>query len=232
MVYKEGGAPAVFQSPKCPRWKLSDHQSPPRSSSCQVAIHQGRRISQEDRIVCALDVRIPFIGASGLTEVLVGIVAIFDGHNGSEASDMASKLLLEYFILHTYFLLDATFPSFLKTYIGRLLNKEVNTFSSRLFKDRESIMRFIDHERLKHESPEIFGRSFHLKILKESLLRTIADIDSTFSKDAFKYNLNSGSTATIVLIVDGQILVTNLGDSKALLCSERYLSQEDAKAII
>lgn len=230
MVYKEGGAPAVFQSPKCPRWKLSDHQSPPRSSSCQVAIHQGRRISQEDRIVCALDVRIPFIGASGLTEVLVGIVAIFDGHNGSEASDMASKLLLEYFILHTYFLLDATFPSFLKTYIGRLLNKEVNTFSSRLFKDRESIMRFIDHERLKHESPEIFGRSFHLKILKESLLRTIADIDSTFSKDAFKYNLNSGSTATVVLIVDGQILVTNLGDSKALLCSEQYLSQEDAKA--
>jgi len=77
----------------------------------------------------------------------VGIVAIFDGHNGSEASDMASKLLLEYFILHTYFLLDATFPSFLKTYVGRLLNKEANTFSSRLLKDREPIMRFIDYER-------------------------------------------------------------------------------------
>lgn len=41
--------------------------------------------------------------------MLVGIVAVFDGHNGEEASDMASKLLLEYFLLHTYFLLDSTY---------------------------------------------------------------------------------------------------------------------------
>lgn len=67
----------------------------------------------------------------------MGIVAVFDGHNGSEASDMASKLLLEYFILHTYFLLDATFPTFLKKYMGRLSNKEVVTFLTQFFKDRE-----------------------------------------------------------------------------------------------
>lgn len=31
-------------------------------------------------------------------------------------------------------------------------------------------------------SQELFGESFHLEILKEALLRTIADIDTRFSK--------------------------------------------------
>ncbi|XP_048499925.1 uncharacterized protein LOC104894555 isoform X3 [Beta vulgaris subsp. vulgaris] len=167
-------------------------------------------------------------GPSGFTEVAVGIVAVFDGHNGSEASDMASKLLLEYLILHTYFLLDATFPSFLKKSMGGLSTKGVLTFSSQFFKDREWILSFIDQER--HMSQELFGESFHLEILKEALLRTIADIDTTFSKEAHRFHLDSGSTATVVLIVDGKILVANIGDSKALLCSEEYQRPADAKA--
>lgn len=62
-VYKNGGAPAVFQSPKCPRWKLSDYDSPPQTTArCQTAMLQGRRNSQEDRALCVLDVRIPFPG--------------------------------------------------------------------------------------------------------------------------------------------------------------------------
>lgn len=81
----------------------------------------------------------------------MGIVAVFDGHNGSEASDMASNLLLEYLILHTYFLLDATFPSFLKKSMGRLSNKEIVTFSSQFFKDREWILHFIDQQRYRFD---------------------------------------------------------------------------------
>ncbi|KAF8390941.1 hypothetical protein HHK36_023241 [Tetracentron sinense] len=42
-------------------------------------------------------------------------------------------------------------------------------------------------------------------------------------------NLFSGSTATIVLIVDGQILVAYVGDSKALLCSKAMLYPQEAK---
>lgn len=62
-VYEEGGAPAVFQSPKCPRWKLSSYASTPSSTErCQLAMHQGRRYHQEDRALCALDLRIPFPG--------------------------------------------------------------------------------------------------------------------------------------------------------------------------
>lgn len=65
-----------------------------------------------------------YIGAgnAGLKEVSVGIVAVFDGHNGAEASEMASKLLFEYFMLHAYFLLDSTFSIALKQFMGQLGN--------------------------------------------------------------------------------------------------------------
>ncbi|XP_057484032.1 probable protein phosphatase 2C 51 [Actinidia eriantha] len=42
-----------------------------------------------------------------------------------------------------------------------------------------------------------------------------------YSQEAFNNRYVSGSTATVVLLVDGQILVANIGDPKALLCSEK-----------
>ncbi|KAI4349468.1 hypothetical protein L6164_010054 [Bauhinia variegata] len=207
-VYNKGGAPAVFQSPKCPRWKLSDYDSQSKTTArCQSAMLQGRRKSQEDRTVCVLDIRIPFPGEMGIKEVMVGIIAVFDGHNGAEASEMASELLLEYFALHTYFLLDATYSAISKK-SGTLAHFErfENTFSAN------------------------FDDSFHLRILKEALLRAIQDIDTKFSEEASRSNLVSGSTATVVLVADDKILVANIGDSKAFLCSEKFMSPGEAKA--
>lgn len=67
-VYKEGGAPAVFQSPKCPRWKLPNYDSRSRTTRrCQSAMLMGRRKSQEDRTLCALDLHIPFPGQTTLS---------------------------------------------------------------------------------------------------------------------------------------------------------------------
>lgn len=34
---------------------------------------------------------------------MVGVLAIFDGHGGEEASEMSSKKLLDYFLLHVVF---------------------------------------------------------------------------------------------------------------------------------
>lgn len=63
-VYKEGGAPAVFQSPKCPRWNLHNWGSRTHNGRgrCHTAAIQGRRKHQEDRVLCALDLPIPFPG--------------------------------------------------------------------------------------------------------------------------------------------------------------------------
>ncbi|KAK6937572.1 Protein kinase domain [Dillenia turbinata] len=208
-IYKQGGAPAVFQSPKCPRWKLSDHRSKSPPLTCSSAMLQGRRKSQEDRTICALDLQIPFPGKEGIQMVSVGIVAVFDGHNGAEASEMASKLLLEYFLLHTYFLLDATYSVALKKSTG----------SSPSNGDQEIVFQVLDADegidqyesnlgRFKLTWKAILDGSFHLDIFKESLLRAIT---------------------TVILLADGQILVANVGDSKALLCSERIQSPAEAK---
>ncbi|PON94973.1 Protein phosphatase [Trema orientale] len=239
-VYKQGGAPAVFQSQKCPRWKLSPSSSSSKSDyasqswtteRCQLAMLQGRRYSQEDRALCVLDLRIPFPGRLGLKEVIVGLVAVFDGHNGAEASEMASKLLLEYFILHTYFLLDATYSAIFKRPMGRFLkSEEGDTVFQLLNWDEVLGHQELDLGRFKHSLLESSVDSSHLVILKEALLRAIHDIDATFTKEASRTNLESGSTATVILLADGQILVANIGDSKAFLCSEKSQSLAEAKA--
>lgn len=43
------------------------------------------------------------------------------------------------------------------------------------------------------------------------------------AKEASAKNISLGSTATIVLLADGQILVANIGDSKPFLCSEKSM---------
>ncbi|KAK9945230.1 hypothetical protein M0R45_010755 [Rubus argutus] len=231
-VYKQGGAPAVFQSPKCPRWKHSDYTSHSRSTArCQSAMLQGRRKSMEDRTLCVLDLRIPFPGKVGIKDVTVGVVAVFDGHNGAEASDMASKLLLEYFVLHTYFLFDASYSAILKKGSGGLqTSKEHYTLSRRHNWDGLLDGHELDIGRFKHSFKVTVDDSYHFEILKEALLRAIHDIDAKFSKEASRENLDSGSTATVTLLADGQILVANIGDSKAFLCSEKFQSRAEAKA--
>lgn len=231
-VYKQGGAPAVFQSPKCPRWNWPSSSSSSsrsrtgESARCHTAALQGRRNYQEDRLLCALDLRIPFPGKSGTKDVLVGIAAVFDGHNGAEASDMSSRLLLDYFALHLNFLLDATFSSLTTTtrkLIGRLPSNGDHPVIPPL---RDEIMQFRD------SLPLNFDDSLHLDIIKEALLRAIHDIDATFTKEASNRKLNSGSTATVALFADGQLMVASIGDSKALLCSQKFETPEEARATL
>ncbi|KAM1248153.1 hypothetical protein ACFX2J_043999 [Malus domestica] len=180
---------------------------------------QDRRKYLEDRTLCALDLRIPFPGRVGIMEkVRVGVAAVFDGHNGVEASDMASKLFLEYFVLHTYFLLDASLSA--------------ASSGTPTLQNWHGLLDWhqLDNARFKHSLQANFDDSFRFDILKKTLLRAVHDIDAKFSKVAFVENLNSGSTTTIILLLDGQILVANIGDSKAFLCSKKFQTPAEAKA--
>ncbi|BBM98447.1 protein MpPP2C_J [Marchantia polymorpha subsp. ruderalis] len=56
------------------------------------------------------------------------------------------------------------------------------------------------------------------RILAEALSRAVFSIDTMFSVTARQLGLFSGSTACIVLQVEEDILVANLGDSKAFFC--------------
>jgi len=40
---------------------------------------------------------------NGPEEAAVGVAAVFDGHGGKEASEMASEKLADYLVLHTMF---------------------------------------------------------------------------------------------------------------------------------
>uniref|UniRef100_A0A5B7ATR6 PPM-type phosphatase domain-containing protein n=1 Tax=Davidia involucrata TaxID=16924 RepID=A0A5B7ATR6_DAVIN len=220
MVYDEGGASAVFGSPDCPQWVLSTESLPNQTGNCQFATLQGHREYQEDRITCNLEMKMPFLGKNGIKEVMVGIAAVFDGHGGKEASEMASKHLLDYFSLHFVF----------NTYKQALSYKEEH--------DHDLAFQGHNRDEAEHhilnlgscngEQPSTDDESVH-RILKEALLRTIQDIDLKFSVEAFNNKYVSGSTVTVVLWVDGQILVANVGDSKALLCSERIQSPLEAE---
>ncbi|KAK1412574.1 hypothetical protein QVD17_33944 [Tagetes erecta] len=235
-LYKEGGAAAVFQSPECPAtWRLPAEHGSRRGGRCQSATRQGRRNHLEDRTFCTLDMRVPALGTNGIRDTSVGIVAVFDGHNGAEASEMASNLLLNYFTLHTSFLLDTTFSFLSNISKGLMLpNKSAHDHASQMPGNwDDKLGDYVLHiGRNEFTLSQIFNENFHLEILKESLLKAIDDIDAAFCKEASKYNFKSGSTATIVLIADNQILAANVGDSKSFLCSQIFQSPPEAKATL
>ncbi|CAI9300625.1 unnamed protein product [Lactuca saligna] len=202
-VYKEGGAPAAVN----------------QSTRCQSATRQGRRKYMEDRTFCTLDIRIPFPHHNGTRDTPVGIVAVFDGHNGAEASEMASNLLLKYFMNHALSFLSNTSTSMgMLQDMGEVEHDNANSHNGR---NMVTLSTMFDGD-----------GAFQLEILKESLVGAIVDIDSAFSEEASRYNFTSGSTATVVLMADGQILVANVGDSKAFLCSQTFQSPSEAKATL
>ncbi|KAA8550823.1 hypothetical protein F0562_002507 [Nyssa sinensis] len=197
MVYDEGGASAVFGSPECPHWVLSTESLRNQTGNCQFATLQGHREYQEDRITCNLEMKMPFLDKNGTREVMVSVAAVFDGHGGEEASEMASKHLLDYFSLHFVF----------NTYKQALSYKE----------ERNHDLVFQGHD----------GDEVERDILNLGSSKGVLPLNED-EPEAFNNKYVSGSTATVVLWVDGQILVANVGDSKALLCSERIQSPLEA----
>ncbi|KAJ8532538.1 hypothetical protein K7X08_012461 [Anisodus acutangulus] len=153
---------------------------PKPTQNCHFASSEGRKCHQEDRVTCDLNLKIPLFGHNGLEEVKVGAVAVFDGHFGSIASEMASHIFLYKFMLK--------------------LNNSIE-------------------------------QSYNLKeLLKSSLVTTIIDIDAEFSEHYSKRHRYSGSTAVVALIYNNHVLVANVGNSKAFVCSQKNISREAGAA--
>lgn len=199
MAYDQGGAPAVFTSPECLLWNFSIESAPGRRNNCHFSILQGWREYQEDRVACDLSIDVPILDQNGLKHVNFSVAAVFDGHGGDEASEFASKYFLNYFLLHVVFNNYKRAFPFHKE--KEVTDRQINAAESRPFN----------------------------QILEEAMLKTFKDIDSEFSQKALENGYISGSTGTVVLLVDGHVLVGQVGDSKAILCSHRTNTHPDAE---
>lgn len=71
-------------------------------------------------------------GKNDLKEVRLGIAAVFDGHGGSEASEMASHLLLNYFHLHY---VSKMYKLMVQQYKGELTMAESKSLLLQLLKE-------------------------------------------------------------------------------------------------
>nr|XP_009610323.1 putative protein phosphatase 2C 76 [Nicotiana tomentosiformis] len=66
----------------------------------------------------------------------------------------------------------------------------------------------------------------------EYAIKTIEEIDAEFSKIAIERELYSGTTAVVALIYNNHVLVANVGDSKAFICSQNDQRGEFAGEIV
>ncbi|KNA05523.1 hypothetical protein SOVF_189480 isoform A [Spinacia oleracea] len=206
-LYKEGGAPAVLHSPECSFQYILPREHN-HTTKCQFASLQGRRKYQEDRVLCDLDMQIDLLGNLGQENLKIGIAAVFDGHGGKEASELAVQLLSHYLQLHISFLSKKEMDLFEEMHnMAFPLETEFNSLETH-FRRRMNV-------------------SKTMEIIQEAITLTIHDIDSTFSQVALRKHLISGTTATIAVLVNNELLVANVGDSKAFLCSEVMQNNDD-----
>lgn len=194
-VYEGGGISAVARSQQCSHLVRSFKN---QTKNCQFASLKGQMDFNEQRIACNLNTVLPLAGKHGPEQVSIGVVALFDGIFGEEVSDAASNLLLEYLWAHSIF----------ASYQGKLPGNDAKALHY-----------------LSNSTSGIFSlnpnESRHMRSIKEALLRAIYDIDSNFLKISMKERTFSMSMATVGVLLDSQLIVANIGDSNAILCSEK-----------
>ncbi|KAG5564432.1 hypothetical protein RHGRI_000575 [Rhododendron griersonianum] len=201
-VYNQGGASAVLQSPECSLWIESIQSIHKHTTNCHFTSHHGAIKFHDQHVLCNLDMTIPLPGKYGTEEVRVWAAAVYDGHAGAEASEMASKLLLDYFLLHSMFI-------------------SINPNTEGYIMVNEGQMQHDVFLLSYGELPDISKQSRQRRIFEDVLVRSVNDIDSTFSK-AIKF----GAVGTVVVWVHGHLLVANVGNLEATLCSENLQSHE------
>ncbi|KAG9134021.1 hypothetical protein Leryth_004709 [Lithospermum erythrorhizon] len=193
-AYVDGGASAVFGSTNCNKWILGSQILRNKMENCNFATIQGHRDYQEDRVVCDLDMKLGFLLGE---EVTLSIAAIFDGHGGSEVSELASMKFLDYFQVNALF----------------------NAYQHGLYLDQESEEADRHNSTLQRSLVKVDDKSLH-DILEEALRRTFKDIDSEFSVESANKKSVAGSTGIVIILLNDELLIGHLGDSRALLCSK------------
>lgn len=193
------------------------------STHCGVAQQQGRRSHQEDRVICMPELLLPGPGGCSDHGLHVGLFGVFDGHNGAEASEFASMQLPHLLRHHTWSIVrfeSNQGPNAVCLDSSHVGSEPKDLSFCSFYEAMQGHSSITDEKRIDEKCKQMqFSVPLYRAILKEALSRALSDIDSALNNKSGKWGWQSGSTAVVVLKVDNHLLVANIGDSKAFVCS-------------
>ena len=128
----------------------------------------------------------------GMPDTKVSLYAVFDGHGGDEASELASQNLHKRFLHHLY---KRVQPSLLPSHSSQApglpsagKKKNLAHQGKRIVESHASMNSSTSNANRSNASGEIFVQSDLGVVLKEALAEAISDIESSFSIVSCKYS--------------------------------------------
>lgn len=129
----------------------------------------------------------------GASDTKVSLYAVFDGHGGDEASQLASQNLHKRFLYHLYKRVRPSLSASQSSQTPGLPSageKNPTHQGERMLEFNASMNSSTLNANRTNASGEVFVRSVLGVVLKEALAEAISDIESSFSIVSCKYNFS------------------------------------------
>uniref|UniRef100_A0A8C5G8Z7 Protein phosphatase 1H-like n=1 Tax=Gouania willdenowi TaxID=441366 RepID=A0A8C5G8Z7_GOUWI len=181
---------------------LKENRRLPWCSGYAEVINAGKSTLNEDQACCEVLVvkRRPAEASTGLSEDLTfHYWGLFDGHAGSGAAVVASRLLHHHMALHLQEVMEILgSPDLLPpTCLGA---------AGAPGSQGTPVIRFFTEKKVSHES-----------LVVGAIENAFKDMDVQIDREKEVYNISGGCTALVVVFLLGKLYVGNAGDSRAII---------------
>uniref|UniRef100_A0A8B9J542 PPM-type phosphatase domain-containing protein n=1 Tax=Astyanax mexicanus TaxID=7994 RepID=A0A8B9J542_ASTMX len=192
---------------------LKETKRLPWATGYAEVINAGKSALNEDQACCEVIMVKKKPGAPSTPSktptsegLLIHYWALFDGHAGSGAAVMASKLLQQHIIEQLQDILDILRN--LGSLPPTVLGEEPNHPGTPGAPGSPSTPppRFFTEKKIQHES-----------LVIGALENAFKDMDSQIEREKAVYNISGGCTALVVAFILGKLYVANAGDSRAII---------------
>uniref|UniRef100_A0AAY5KQD5 PPM-type phosphatase domain-containing protein n=1 Tax=Esox lucius TaxID=8010 RepID=A0AAY5KQD5_ESOLU len=177
---------------------LKETERLPWATGYAEVINAGKSHLNEDQACCEVMVvtRRPSVGEPGLT---FHYWALFDGHAGSGAAVVASKLLQHHIVEHLQDVLDILRNPDLAASLRGAAGAPGSP-------SQPPPSRFFTEKKVQHES-----------LVMGAVENAFKEMDAQIEKDKAVFNVSGGCTALCALFLLGKLYIGNAGDSRAIV---------------